>query len=147
MFSKSSNRSTPELPSRNQLANLPSHLTIVAQGVEISGNLVTTGEVQLDGVLKGDIRCGALTIGEGGVLVGSVISERAVIRGSVQGLIHSKSAVLERTAQVTGDITHETLTVHEGAQLDGRLIRRSDPHLGDLPIGGAADSQPALKAV
>jgi cytoskeletal protein CcmA (bactofilin family) len=147
MFSKSSNRSTPELQSRNQLASPPSHLTIIAQGVEISGNLVTTGEVQLDGVLKGDMRCGALTIGEGGVLVGSVISERVVIRGSVQGLVHSKSVVLERTAQVTGDITQETLSVQEGAQLDGRLIRRSDPHLSDLPINGAAESQPALKAV
>jgi cytoskeletal protein CcmA (bactofilin family) len=147
MFSKSSNRLTPEPPSRNLLGNSPSHLTIIAQGVEITGNLVTTGEVQLDGVLKGDIRCGALTIGEGGVLVGSVIAERAVIRGAVQGLVHTKAVVLERTAQVTGDVTHETLSVQEGAQLDGRLIRRSDPHLGELPVGGAAESQPALKAV
>jgi cytoskeletal protein CcmA (bactofilin family) len=147
MFSKSSNRSTPELPSRNLLGNTPSHLTIIAQGVEITGNAITTGEVQLDGVLKGDIRCGALTIGEGGVLVGSVVAERVVIRGAVQGLIHTKAAVLERTAQVTGDVTHETLSVQEGAQLDGRLIRRSDPHLGELPVGGAAESQPALKAV
>jgi cytoskeletal protein CcmA (bactofilin family) len=147
MFSKSSNRSTPELPSRNLLGNSPSHLTIIAQGVEITGNLVTTGEVQLDGVLKGDLRCGELTIGEGGVLVGSIVAERAVIRGGVQGLIHGKTVVLERTAQVTGDVTHETLSVQEGGQLDGRLIRRSDPHLGELPVGGAAESQPALKAV
>jgi cytoskeletal protein CcmA (bactofilin family) len=147
MFSKSSNRSTPELHSRSQQANLPSHLTIIAQGVEINGNLITTGEVQLDGVLKGDIRCGALTIGEGGVLVGSLISELAVVRGSVQGVLYSKSVVLERTAQVTGDITQEVISVQEGAQLDGRLIRRSDPHLADLPVGGSADIQPALKAV
>ncbi len=147
MFSKSNNRSIPEPHSRSPLVNPPSHLTIIAQGVEITGNLVTTGEVQLDGVLKGDIRCGALTIGEGGVLVGSVISERATIRGAVQGLIHSKSVALEQTAQVTGDVTQETLTVQQGAQVDGRLIRRSDPHLGDLPIGGAPESQPALKAV
>jgi cytoskeletal protein CcmA (bactofilin family) len=147
MFSKSSNRSTPEHPSRNPLANPPAHLTIIAQGVEIVGNLTTTGEVQLDGVLKGDMRCGALTIGEGGVLVGSLISERCVVRGTVQGLLHSKTVLLERTAQVTGDITQETIAVQEGAQLDGRLIRRSDPHLGELPTGGAADIQPALKAV
>jgi cytoskeletal protein CcmA (bactofilin family) len=147
MFSKSSNRSISLPHSQNLLANTPSHLTIIAQGVEINGNLVTTGEVQLDGVLKGDVRCGALTIGEGGVLLGSVISERAVVRGTVQGLIHSKAVILERTAQVTGDVTQETLTVQEGAQVDGRLIRRSDPHLGDLPIGGASESQPALKAV
>jgi cytoskeletal protein CcmA (bactofilin family) len=147
MFSKSSNRSTPEHPSQNLLANAPAYLTIIAQGVEITGNLITTGEVQLDGVLKGDIRCGALTIGEGGVLLGSLVSERAVVRGTVQGLLHSKSVLLERTAQVTGDITQEVISVQEGAQLDGRLIRRSDPHLGELPLGGSADMQPALKAV
>jgi cytoskeletal protein CcmA (bactofilin family) len=147
MFSKSSKPLTPEPLSRNLPGSSPSHLTIIAQGVEITGNAITTGEVQLDGVIKGDIRCGALTIGEGGVLVGSVVAERVVIRGAVQGLIHTKAAVLERTAQVTGDVTHETLSVQEGAQLDGRLIRRSDPHLVELPVGGATESQPALKAV
>lgn len=109
--------------------------------------MVTTGEVQLDGTIKGDIRCGALTIGEGGVLIGSVVAERVAVRGSVQGIVSAKNVVLERTAQVTGDVSQESISVEAGAQLDGRLLRKTDLPRADLPINGAADSQPALKAV
>jgi cytoskeletal protein CcmA (bactofilin family) len=147
MFSKSSNRSTPELPSRNLPVNSPSGLSIIAQGLEITGNLSTTGEVQLDGSVKGDIRCGAITVGESGVLVGSIVAERAVIRGTVQGTIQAKNVSLERSAVVTGDIAQENIAVDSGAQLDGRIVRKSDPHMGDLPIGGTVDIQPALKAI
>jgi cytoskeletal protein CcmA (bactofilin family) len=147
MFSKSSSRSTPEPLSRMQPTSHAPNLTIIAQGLEITGNLVTVGEIQLDGAVRGDIRCGSLTIGESGVLSGSLVAERAVIRGTVQGTIHAKSVTLERTAAVTGDITQESLAVDAGAQLDGKIVRRSDPHVGDLPIGGTADVQPVLKAI
>ena len=62
--------------------NAPS---IIGSDVVITGNIVTQGEIQLDGKVEGDIRSSALTIGESGIVVGSVSASEVIIKGTVKG--------------------------------------------------------------
>lgn len=146
MFSKSSKPLTKALPSQIPPGN---SLTIISSDVTIFGNLTSTGDVQLDGTLNGDLQCGSLTMGQSGVINGNLSSVAAVIRGRVEGTIRSKSVLLERTAVVTGDVTQESISIEAGAKVDGRFLNRENPHetiaLGHTaPVDG---NVAALKAV
>ena len=48
------------------------------------------------------------------------------VRGGVRGAIRAANVMLHPTAQVDGEITHQTLSISEGAQFDGRVRRAKD---------------------
>ncbi|GHF27464.1 hypothetical protein GCM10017044_23160 [Kordiimonas sediminis] len=116
----------------------PSHTpSIIGADVEITGNVKTSGELQLDGAISGDLSCGGLVMGETGKVKGLISAESVTIRGHVQGEIRSKSVRLESTATVDGDVYHENLSVESGAKLNGRFAHSSD--LSAAPAPKSAD--------
>ncbi len=134
----------PGLPQRTQRVNGGSGgLSIIAADVHISGHITTTGELQLDGSVEGDIRCGGLILGEGGKLSGTITATTVTIRGTVEGNIFAKTAILERTCKVAGDIVQESISIEAGAHIDGRLIHKQNPH-EQLAV---VDHVPTLKAI
>ncbi len=84
--------------------------SILSTDFAITGDVVSEGEVQIDGKVTGDIRCTMLTIGVTGCLTGQVFADYALIRGKVDGRIRAHNVTLARTARVVGDIIHESLT-------------------------------------
>ncbi len=97
--------------------------TILSTDLAITGDLVSEGEVQIDGKVNGDIRCTMLTIGVSGCLTGQVFADYALIRGRVDGRIRAHNVTLARTARVVGDIIHESLMIEPGAYIEGRCER------------------------
>ena len=97
--------------------------TIISEGLTGTGNLDSDGEVQVDGLIQGDIKCLRLSIGQNGKIVGAVQAERVLIRGCIDGQIRAQEVTLTRTAQVKGDIHHETLSIEPGAKIDGHCRR------------------------
>ena len=113
---------TPDRPLGRAGSSVPS---IIGSDIRLLGGLTTPGEVQLDGILEGDIVCGHLTVGEHGVVTGTVKAERLVLRGRIEGKIRAKTINFERSARVKGDVTYETMTMEAGVQIDGKLIPMS----------------------
>lgn len=111
MFSKGNSK-----PSQKAASVAP---TIISSDLKIIGNMVSKGEIQIDGTLEGDIQCMRLSVGDGGHVQGNVTVETALIRGRVDGQIKAKKITLTRSARVVGDILHETLTIEPGAHLEG----------------------------
>ncbi len=101
--------------------------SIIGNDVKIVGNITTQGELQLDGHITGDLRCGSLVMGETGSAEGTIITDTAIIRGRVSGEIRARSVRLEQTSLIEGDVIHETLSVEAGANLTGRFKHTSDP--------------------
>lgn len=99
--------------------------SIISAELTLTGNLASTGEIHIDGKVDGDINSRALTIGEKGVVTGSVCADSIRICGTVKGEIKGKNIILTKTAEVNGDIVHESLTIEAGAFLDGN-VRRAD---------------------
>ena len=104
---------------RPSTSSVPS---IIGSDIRVVGNLTTPGEVQLDGVVEGDIVCGSLTIGEHGLVTGTVKADTLYLRGSIEGKLRAKVVNFERTAKVKGDVTYETMTMESGVQVEGKLI-------------------------
>ncbi len=101
----------------------PTPPSIISAELTLTGNLASTGEIQIDGKVDGDITSRALTVGEKGIVTGSVSAESIRICGTVKGEIKGKNVVLTKTAEVNGDIVHESLTIEAGAFLDGNVKR------------------------
>ena len=97
--------------------------SLISTDLEIAGNLQTSGEVQLDGNVTGDINCAKLVIGEKAVITGHIDADEVMIRGQVTGRIKAKNVHLAKTARVGGDIWHDSLAIDAGAFLDGHCKR------------------------
>ena len=97
--------------------------TIISSDMRITGNITSEGEVQVDGIVDGDVRGAKVSIGASGHIAGAVSGERILVRGRVNGQIRAQVVTLTRTAQVKGDIFHETLSIESGAKLEGHCRR------------------------
>lgn len=101
--------------------------SLISQGLRITGNMETEGEIQVDGVLEGDLKTGTLTVGETATVTGEIIADECIIRGRVTGRIRARSVLLTKTARVIGDIWHQDLAMEAGAFLEGHCKRIEFP--------------------
>jgi cytoskeletal protein CcmA (bactofilin family) len=123
-------------------ANVPS---IISSDVVMRGNINSSGEIQFDGTLEGDIKAGSLIIGEQAAVKGEVICETVTVRGRVEGGIRAKSVSLASTAHIQGDILHSSLSVETGAHFEGNC-RHSDDPLSDSSAKDFRRSRPSSPA-
>jgi cytoskeletal protein CcmA (bactofilin family) len=114
-------------------ANNPPTRSVIDAWLVIKGNLESEGEVQVDGQIHGDIRCGHLTIGRDAQIAGNITAEEVVVRGKVTGVICAIRVILQNTAQVASEIVHKSLSVDEGASFEGMSRRCEDPMSADIP--------------
>ena len=116
--------------------------SILSSDLLITGNLKTTGDVQVEGRVDGDIRAHLLTIGEGATVKGEIIADDVVVNGHVIGRVRGLKVRLTSTAEVEGDIIHKTIAIESGAHFEGSVQRQDDP----LNPGSAKkDVTPVLK--
>lgn len=116
MFSKA-NKSVREQP--HAMPGKKGMPSIIGADFRVSGDVVSDGDVQLDGTIHGNVRARALTIGESGVVHGEIAAESVRILGKVTGPVKARVVELARTAHVVGDIRHASLTIDTGAFIDG----------------------------
>lgn len=117
-----------QLPSSEAARKVPPKVaSLISPDITIEGGLTGDGELQIDGVVRGDIRVGRLTIGETGHVEGSVYAEAVEVRGRVVGALTAKQVRLYGTAYVDGDITHEQLAMETGAFFQGRSLKFQRP--------------------
>jgi cytoskeletal protein CcmA (bactofilin family) len=117
MFSKGSKEAGQQVVPAG--ANKNHSPSIIGPNLKITGNLVTDGVIQLDGVVDGDVKSDDLTLGESAVINGSIESKRVRVAGTVNGQITGGVVELTRTAKVTGDINHASLMIEAGAYVQG----------------------------
>ncbi len=128
MFSKPANRSpAPRADGAEAAPRKPIAASLVAENVTLQGDLASDGDVHLNGALRGDMRVRELTIGETGLVEGSIEAEIVEIRGRVIGTVTAKSVKLYAGSRVEGDITHAQLAIELGAHFEGRSLKFETP--------------------
>jgi cytoskeletal protein CcmA (bactofilin family) len=90
-------------------------------GSKIIGTVITDGDMRVDGVIEGDVKCsGKLVIGEQGQVNGSIECQNAEVMGKIEGKIDVKYALaLRATSNLTGEIQTTTLMVEPNAVFNG----------------------------
>ena len=106
--------------------------SLIAEDVEITGDLCFSSGIRIDGRIKGNVIARAvegqtralLVLSDKGQIEGSVNCGDAVINGSVIGdLVVEHFLELQSNARVSGTIRYEHLQMDVGAQVRGQLIK------------------------
>ena len=96
----------------------------IGEELTITGNVTSTGELNLEGHVQGDIRSARWPVGENSQLEGGVIAEDVVIRGRLIGSVPRDSAsTLQSDRHVEGDLVHQSLAIEQGAYFEGKSRR------------------------
>ena len=101
--------------------------SVLSSDLTIKGNIKTTGDIQIEGTIEGDIRAHLLTVGEGATVKGEVLADDVVVNGRVVGRVRGLKVRLTSTARVEGDIIHKTIAIESGAHFEGSVQRKDDP--------------------
>ena len=115
--------------------------SVLSQDLHVTGNIKTTGDIQVEGTVEGDIRAHLLTIGETATIKGEVIADDIVINGRIIGRVRGLKVRLTATARVEGDIIHKTIAIESGAHFEGSVQRQDDPLSGGAKNPAAAEAK------
>ena len=123
-------------PGPNASKMVPS---IIGEDLTIRGNITSKGEIQVDGEIEGDIRCGSLLLSDKSKVTGGVAAEDVVVRGHIVGSVRGVRVTLQGQSVVEGDIVHQSLAIEQGAYFEG-TSRRSDNPLAEIKAPAANSS-------
>jgi cytoskeletal protein CcmA (bactofilin family) len=101
--------------------------SIIGEDLTVTGNVLSKGEVQVDGQIQGDVHCSSLIVGEKAQITGGIVAEDVVVRGQVMGSIRGVRVTLQASSHVEGDIFHQSLAIEQGAFFEGKSRRSEDP--------------------
>lgn len=115
--------------------------SLLSSDLNIKGNVTSSGDIQIEGTIEGDVRAHLLTVGESATIRGEVIADDVVVNGRVIGRVRGLKVRLTSSAKVEGDIVHKTIAIESGAHFEGSVQRQEDP-LGESgnkkPVSSAA---------
>ncbi|MBL4669592.1 MAG: polymer-forming cytoskeletal protein [Flavobacteriales bacterium] len=115
MFKKNTNKMA-----RNNEGESPA-INIIRKGTEIKGDVTCTGDIRIDGVLNGTLSSqGKVVVGQSGVIEGEVTCKNADVSGNIKATIIVKELLqLKATANISGDINTNKLSIEPGANFTG----------------------------
>lgn len=106
--------------------------SLIGTGVEITGDVVITDGLRIDGQVEGHVHCrdgvrGLLVLSETGCIVGGAKVYDAVINGTIRGDLEVENYLeLQPGAHVTGNIRYRQMQMECGASVDGQLEHLAD---------------------
>ena len=98
-----------------------STVNLIGVGTTISGDITSSGDIRVDGTLKGSINTkGKVVVGSTGIVQGDVVCQNADISGELKAKISvSELLSLKATAKLDGDIVTNKLAIEPGATFSG----------------------------
>lgn len=112
---------------------------IIGAGVTIKGDVEAEIDLQIDGSVHGDVRCGTLIVNERALVSGSIVADRVRVAGNVDGGIEATDLAVEASARIKGDISYSRLRVSNGGVFEGTMTHR--------PVAEEANEAERLKLV
>lgn len=121
MFSKTSHKPQTRIDS------------LVGAGTKVEGNVNFSGGLRVDGEIRGNVTAigdqpSTLVISEHARIEGEISVSHLVVNGTIIGPLHSSGFLeLQPKARVTGDVEYNTIEMHLGAVVQGRLVHQGSP--------------------
>ncbi|HCS21611.1 MAG TPA: cell shape determination protein CcmA [Bacteroidetes bacterium] len=102
-------------------------LNLIGIGTSITGDINSSGDLRIDGTVKGNVYSKArLVLGPNGKIEGDIHAQNADIQGAVKGkLMVGEILFLKTSALINGDIITNKLVVESGAEFNGNCIMKS----------------------
>tara|TARA_B100001057_G_scaffold296712_1_gene296932 strand:+ start:110 stop:592 length:483 start_codon:yes stop_codon:yes gene_type:complete len=101
--------------------------SLLSSDLFIKGNLITNGDIQIEGEVEGNIKASLLTIGKEAKIKGELNIDELIVNGHVSGTIRANKVTLTSSAKVEGDIIHQTIAIETGAHFEGSIEKSDNP--------------------
>lgn len=121
-------RSGPAAPTDG---SMPSR-SVIQQDLVIKGAIIALGELELHGLVEGDVVARRVVIGESATIRGDLLGESVTISGDVRGEVAAHSVHLVAGARYFGDIRRGKLSIEEGAMFEGSVRALDDAGARDI---------------
>ena len=102
----------------NDKGTIPS---IISEGSEFKGNVKTSAEIQIDGVLNGNVKAKQIVVGINGNGRGNLTASFSRILGKVEGEIRAEVLEIVKTATVKGNVFKKTISIESGSKITGNI--------------------------
>lgn len=122
MFSKSADPTAAPAP-RPSGPGQNAGRSVLGSDLRITGEITTTGSVEVLGEIEGNLAAHGLIIGQEGRVKGSVQAATVEVKGKLVGKVACDSVMLRSTAEVKADVTTSGIVIESGAVMDGRFLR------------------------
>ena len=99
----------------------------IGKSIVIKGNVVSSGDLIIDGQVTGTIELGdhSLTIGPTAVVTAELMAKSISVSGKVKGNVVGNAKVeLKATGSIEGDVTAPSFVMDEGGTLAGKVDAR-----------------------
>jgi cytoskeletal protein CcmA (bactofilin family) len=123
MFSKTADPTSAPTPPRPPAPGDNAGRSVLGTDLKITGEIASTGSVEVLGEIDGNITAQGLIIGKEGRVKGSVKADTVEIRGKFDGKVTCDTFTLRSSALVKADVTSVGIVIESGAQIEGRFIR------------------------
>ena len=116
-------------------------VSTIGEGLTITGNVTSKGELHLNGQVQGDVHCVALVLGENAQLEGSVVADDVKIGGRLIGSVRALRVTLQSKSHVEGNLFHKSLSIEQDTHFEGESRPSEDP-LASNPEVCAVEPEP-----
>jgi len=100
--------------------------SVIGANLSIVGNLVSEGELHIDGTVQGDIQAFNILVRDTAKITGTISGKEVIINGEVLGSVTADRVVLGASCNLQGDVYHQALSIEHGAFFEGGS-RRGTP--------------------
>jgi len=110
----------------HKAATYPEKVSILAAGMQITGDIVSEGDMRIDGLVRGNVFCKSkVVIIASGKVIGDVKAVNIDVHGTVEGNIAAKELLcLKANCKITGNLNTEKLMIEPNAIFNGQCVMK-----------------------
>jgi cytoskeletal protein CcmA (bactofilin family) len=102
-------------------SNIRATPTILSKDLSIEGDINSSGTIEIEGKVYGNITGSSVILREGSYVNGAIFAKNLNIRGNFEGKIKANSLSISSKADVVGTVEYGSLSVEDGASIDGQF--------------------------
>jgi cytoskeletal protein CcmA (bactofilin family) len=127
----------------------PAISTLVGTDTRVHGDIEFNGGCLVDGYVNGHVKSvgdetATLSISERGCVEGGVDVPNVLLNGTVNGDVRTSQRIeLGSNARVVGNVEYNLIEMAIGAEVNGKLIHKSEAGRSDGPVREPATSESA----
>ena len=110
----------------------PTVINIISVGTDITGDIKSTGDIRIDGTVKGNLNTkGKVVIGQTGKVTGEIVCKNSEVSGIIEGkIIVGQLLTLKASSKIFGDIETIKLSIEPGAIFTGTCKMSENDNYG-----------------
>ena len=105
-----------------ELDKITNSILMIGEGVTIKGNIKAENEVNIQGVVEGDIECIKINVHQSGKIIGNVKAKTMSVEGYIEGEVNAKEILgVKSSGNINGKIYYGSIKIDDGGKIEGEI--------------------------